>query len=161
MSVAAVAPMAILSSLNCCGTTNGKGQKTSQICMAIEDAAAISHACRRGYTRVLTTNIYVSAGVGHSWIGRAQAGSSLEPTADWTKHSLKLLSALKSSARAGSQHQIRSLPRIGPACLARVRFLSQGTHAPVRRKPNRSHELTTIVSNRYRSWILRKLIKGG
>lgn len=36
------------------------------------------------YTRVVSANIYVSAGVGHSWIGRGQREAATAPTADWT-----------------------------------------------------------------------------
>lgn len=36
------------------------------------------------YTRVVSANIYVSAGVGHSWIGRGQREAASAPTADWT-----------------------------------------------------------------------------
>lgn len=36
------------------------------------------------YTRVVSANIYVTAGIGHSWIGRGQREAATAPTADWT-----------------------------------------------------------------------------
>lgn len=36
------------------------------------------------YTHVLSANIYLSAGVGHSWIGRGQREAASAPTSDWT-----------------------------------------------------------------------------
>lgn len=36
------------------------------------------------YTRVVSPNIYLSAGLGHSWIGRGQAEAASAPTKDWT-----------------------------------------------------------------------------
>lgn len=36
------------------------------------------------YTRILTPNIFLSAGLGHSWIGRGQSQAASAPTMDWT-----------------------------------------------------------------------------